>query len=90
MVKVFPAKFFGPAYIKEIKGPFSNIELLACGGVRPDTVKDFLLNGASALAFGGSVFKKEWIKNGQFSLIKDSIESLIKEYKSYLSSKSAS
>ena len=33
MVKVFPAKFFGPTYFKEIKGPFQDIKLLACGGV---------------------------------------------------------
>ena len=30
MVKVFPAKFFGPEYFREIKGPFNNIQLLAC------------------------------------------------------------
>ncbi|MBI3785553.1 MAG: bifunctional 4-hydroxy-2-oxoglutarate aldolase/2-dehydro-3-deoxy-phosphogluconate aldolase, partial [Deltaproteobacteria bacterium] len=29
MVKVFPAGAFGPAYLKEVKGPFRNIELLA-------------------------------------------------------------
>ena len=28
MVKVFPAKFFGPEYIRELKGPFNDIELL--------------------------------------------------------------
>ncbi|MCK4519384.1 MAG: 2-dehydro-3-deoxyphosphogluconate aldolase, partial [Candidatus Omnitrophica bacterium] len=39
MVKVFPAKFFGPAYFKEIKGPFNNIELLARGGVNQNNIK---------------------------------------------------
>jgi 2-dehydro-3-deoxyphosphogluconate aldolase/(4S)-4-hydroxy-2-oxoglutarate aldolase len=84
MVKVFPAKFFGPAYIKEIKGPFNDIELLACGGVSPDTIQAFFSSGASAVAFGASVFKKEWIAEKEFGRIKESIQSLIKGFRSSL------
>jgi len=79
MVKVFPAKFFGPAYFKEIKGPFQNVKLLACGGVTPDNIKSFFSNGASAVAFGASVFKKEWLKSREFSRITDCIKALINE-----------
>jgi len=81
MVKVFPAKFFGPSYIKEIKGPFKNIELLACGGVNPDSVKSFFESGASGAAFGGSIFKKEWIETRKFSRIEECIRALIKGLK---------
>jgi 2-dehydro-3-deoxyphosphogluconate aldolase/(4S)-4-hydroxy-2-oxoglutarate aldolase len=84
MVKVFPAKFFGPPYIKEIKGPFDDIELLACGGVTPDTIRDFFLSGASAAAFGGSVFKREWIARKEFHRIQETVQSLIKGYRSSL------
>jgi len=82
MVKVFPAKFFGPDYFKEIKGPFNEIELLACGGVTPKNIKSFFSLGASAVAFGGSVFKKEWLLKGEFSHIEESIKALIKGFKS--------
>ena len=81
MVKVFPAKFFGPAYFKEIKGPFSNVELLACGGVTSNNVKEFFSSGASGIAFGGSVFKKEWLENKDFKLIEESIKSIVESYK---------
>ncbi len=80
MVKVFPAKFFGPAYFKEIKGPFADIELLACGGVTPDSIQSFLSSGASAVAFGGSIFKKEWLKDRNFSRIGNSIKALLEAY----------
>ncbi|MFC1624338.1 bifunctional 4-hydroxy-2-oxoglutarate aldolase/2-dehydro-3-deoxy-phosphogluconate aldolase [Candidatus Omnitrophota bacterium] len=80
MVKVFPAKFFGPSYFKEIKGPFKDIELLACGGVTPDNIRTFFSSGASAVAFGGSVFKSEWLKAGQFSHIEQSIKALIRNF----------
>jgi len=80
MVKVFPAKFFGPNYFKEIKGPFKDIELLACGGVTPDNIRLFFASGASAVAFGGSVFKSEWLKAREFSQIKQCIKALIDNF----------
>lgn len=81
MVKVFPAGFFGPAYFKEIKGPFNDIELLACGGVRPENMKDYFLNGASAVAFGASVFKKEWLAKRDFESIRESIKNYVDRLK---------
>lgn len=81
MVKVFPAKFFGPAYFKEIKGPFSDIELLACGGVSPDNIASFFENGASAVAFGASIFKGEWLEAGEFKKIGKQLATLITAYK---------
>ncbi|MBN2121396.1 MAG: bifunctional 4-hydroxy-2-oxoglutarate aldolase/2-dehydro-3-deoxy-phosphogluconate aldolase [Candidatus Omnitrophica bacterium] len=80
MVKLFPAKLFGPAYIKEMKGPFNNVEILACGGVTPNTIRQFLSSGASAVAFGSSVFRQELIRQGKFSHIKKDIKALIKAF----------
>ncbi|MCP4752801.1 MAG: bifunctional 4-hydroxy-2-oxoglutarate aldolase/2-dehydro-3-deoxy-phosphogluconate aldolase [Proteobacteria bacterium] len=77
MVKVFPAGFLGPKYFKDIKGPFNNIELLACGGVNLDNIDDYFSCGASAVAFGGSIFKNEWLEIGDFARIGRSIESLM-------------
>ena len=82
MVKVFPATFFGPKYFKELKGPFNAIELLACGGVNPDNIKSFFEAGASAVAFGGSIFKKEWLIEKKFTLISEHISALISAYNS--------
>ncbi|MCX5696672.1 MAG: bifunctional 4-hydroxy-2-oxoglutarate aldolase/2-dehydro-3-deoxy-phosphogluconate aldolase [Candidatus Omnitrophica bacterium] len=79
MVKVFPARVFGPDYFKEIKGPFNDIELLACGGVRPENLKEYFANGASAASFGDSVFKKEWLSAGDYSRISESIRQFIRQ-----------
>ena len=80
MVKVFPAKLFGPGYFKEIKGPFRDIELLACGGVNRDNIGSFFSSGASAVAFGGSIFKKELLQNKHFLQIESEIKGLIEAY----------
>ena len=83
MVKVFPARFFGPQYFREIKGPFEGIELMACGGVRHDTIGEYFSCGAAAVAFGASVFRSAWLHAGDFSSIQQSIETLIAAYKAY-------
>jgi len=77
MVKVFPAQMFGPAYFKEVKGPFNDIELLACGGVKPQNAQEFLKCGASALAFGGSVFSRERFAQKQFKVIEEDVRLLV-------------
>lgn len=74
MVKVFPAKFFGPKYFQEIKGPFNKIELLACGGVTPENLGDYFANGASAVSFGASVFRKEWLLEKNFKQIEQAVK----------------
>lgn len=73
MVKVFPAKFFGPEYIKEILGPFNEIELLACAGITPQNIKAYFESGFSAVSFGASVFKKELLEKKDFAAIRDGI-----------------
>jgi 2-dehydro-3-deoxyphosphogluconate aldolase/(4S)-4-hydroxy-2-oxoglutarate aldolase len=78
MVKVFPAGCFGPDYFKEIKGPFPQIELLACGGVSPENMKDYFKNGASAIAVGSSVFRKDWLATKKFHLIRQRIQTYLR------------
>jgi len=80
MVKIFPAQFLGPGYIKEIKGPFNSIEMLACGGVTLENIRSYFDCGASAVAFGGSVFREEWLKARDFDSISRSIKALISAY----------
>jgi len=80
MVKVFPANRFGPPYLQDIKGPFRDIELLACGGVTPDTVQSYFNFGASAVAFGGGIFKPELLRSRKYSLIGRPLKILISRY----------
>ena len=36
--KIFPAEFFGPAYIKSLKGPLPHVEMVPTGGVTAENV----------------------------------------------------
>ncbi|MBI4707032.1 MAG: bifunctional 4-hydroxy-2-oxoglutarate aldolase/2-dehydro-3-deoxy-phosphogluconate aldolase [Candidatus Omnitrophica bacterium] len=81
MVKVFPAKFFGPEYFKEIKGPFNDIELLACAGVTAENLRTYFSSGASAVSFGAGVFKREWLLSRDFASITRVIRGFLQEYR---------
>ncbi len=62
IIKVFPAEFFGPAYIKSLKAPFPNIEFMPTGGITPETVGDFLKAGAFATAAGSALVSAAALK----------------------------
>lgn len=80
MVKVFPAKAFGPGYFSEVRGPFDGIKLLACGGVSPANVGTYFEHGAAAVAFGGSVFTGDRLARRDFHAIGADIRKMIEAY----------
>lgn len=78
MVKLFPARAFGPEYLRDVKGPFQEIPLLACGGVNPGNVRSFFEHGASAVAFGAGVFQPALLETGDFEEIARRLRALIR------------
>lgn len=76
-VKVFPAKAMGgPDYFKELRGPFKDIPLLACGGVNPKNAREYFDSGADAVAFGASIFRLDWIEAGDYEKVVEAIQDL--------------
>ena len=67
--KVFPAEFFGPAYIKSVKAPLPHIDLVPTGGVNAENVGDFLKAGATATAAGSSLVKAKDLKEKNWDAI---------------------
>jgi 2-dehydro-3-deoxyphosphogluconate aldolase/(4S)-4-hydroxy-2-oxoglutarate aldolase len=80
MVKVFPARLFGPDYFRELKGPFRDIELLACSGVTPANLGEYFRNGAGAVAIGSSVFSQNRIASGDFAAITRHLQEYTEAY----------
>ena len=69
-VKVFPAGAMGGAsYLKALKAPLPQIELVPTGGVSLKTAADFIKAGASALGVGADLVDLKAIRDGQASLI---------------------
>lgn len=69
IVKIFPCdNVGGPKYIKALKGPFPQIEMIPTGGVSLTTAGDFLKAGASAVAVGGELVDTKTIKDGNYAI----------------------
>jgi 2-dehydro-3-deoxyphosphogluconate aldolase/(4S)-4-hydroxy-2-oxoglutarate aldolase len=51
-VKLFPASVAGPAFVREFRGPFRDIPLIATGGVTIESAPAFLAAGAAAVGMG--------------------------------------
>jgi len=70
LVKVFPCGTVGGAkYIKALKAPLPQIELVPTGGVSLKTAADFIKAGAAALGVGADLVDIKAIREGQAALI---------------------
>ena len=77
-IKLFPVSSLGGSqYIKELRGPFKNIPLLACGGVKAENVQDFFNAGCDFVSFGASVFSVSDMESGNWQSIEKRIIQLL-------------
>ena len=67
--KIFPAEFFGPNYIKSLKGPLPHVEMVPTGGVNETNVGEFLKAGALATAAGSSLVDGKAFKEKNWAAI---------------------
>ena len=66
-VKVFPAKAVGGArYIRMIREPFPEIDLVPTGGVDLNTLPEYLKAGAVFVGAGGDLVNKVVLNEGKF------------------------
>ena len=69
-VKVFPAGAVGGAsYLKALKAPLPQIELVPTGGVSLKTAADFIKAGAMALGVGADLVDMKALRDGNAELI---------------------
>jgi 2-dehydro-3-deoxyphosphogluconate aldolase / (4S)-4-hydroxy-2-oxoglutarate aldolase len=70
MVKVFPCGAVGGAsYIKALKAPFPQIDLVPTGGVNLKTAGDFIKAGASALGVGADLVDTKALREGHAGVV---------------------
>jgi 2-dehydro-3-deoxyphosphogluconate aldolase/(4S)-4-hydroxy-2-oxoglutarate aldolase len=66
LVKVFPCEpVGGPKYIRAVKGPFPDIELVPTGGVDLESACEYIKAGASAIAVGSDLVNMQRLRSGK-------------------------
>ena len=81
MVKIFPAVELGANYIKMLKGPIDHIDFVAVGGVRTNTIADFINAGCVAIGIGSSVINNDWIQTNNWTAMTDAAQKYVKQMK---------
>ena len=70
LIKVFPCGNLGGAsYIKALKAPLPQIDLVPTGGVELSNLAEFIKAGATAVAVGSSLMQKQAIDTGDWGAI---------------------
>lgn len=55
ILKLFPGSAFGPSYVKAVKGPLPQVNLMPTGGVSLENVADWVKAGVVAVGVGGEL-----------------------------------
>jgi 2-dehydro-3-deoxyphosphogluconate aldolase / (4S)-4-hydroxy-2-oxoglutarate aldolase len=67
IVKVFPGEVLGPAFVKAVKGPLPQAQLMPTGGVGIENVAEWIKAGSVAVGVGGNL--TAGAKSGDFASI---------------------
>jgi len=81
ILKLFPGSAVGPGYIKALKGPFPDIEIVPTGGVSLSNVKDWFKAGAIAVGMGSNLIPKDAIEKENYAEITKRAKDFVREIK---------
>ncbi|RIN26682.1 bifunctional 2-keto-4-hydroxyglutarate aldolase/2-keto-3-deoxy-6-phosphogluconate aldolase [Staphylococcus succinus] len=81
LIKLFPGGHLGAKFIKDIKGPIPNVELMPSGGVNLDNMYDWIKNGCFAIGIGSDLTKD--FTGANYESIRKKAEAYVNAYKSF-------
>ena len=78
LVKIFPCgNVGGPKYLKSLKAPFPNAQLIPTGGVNASNAADFIAAGAFALGVGADLVDATALREGNLEKISSAARELV-------------
>ncbi len=77
VVKVFPARAFGPRYIADLLAPLPRVSLMPTGGVDETNVADYLRAGAVGVAVGGKLVGEDAVGRADWDALTERARVLV-------------
>ena len=68
-VKLFPAGLGGPRYLRDLRGPFPDVDFIPSGGVTEENAREFLDAGAIAVYAGSGLAPADLVASGDLEEI---------------------
>jgi 2-dehydro-3-deoxyphosphogluconate aldolase/(4S)-4-hydroxy-2-oxoglutarate aldolase len=79
VVKLFPGSAFGPSFVKAVKAPLPDVEIMPTGGVSLDNMADWYKAGVWAVGVGGNLLAP--LANGDYAGITAMAEKYAAKYR---------
>lgn len=79
IVKVFPGETLGPAFVKAVRGPLPQAQLMPTGGVTVENVAQWIHAGSVAIGVGGNL--TAGAKTGDFASITHMAQQFVEKIK---------
>lgn len=74
LLKLFPANSVKMNYIKNLRGPYNDFDVMAVGGVTEENLDEFLEAGHIGVGMGSSLLKKDDIKEKKWINIEERVK----------------
>lgn len=79
IIKLFPGSVFGPEFVKAVKAPLPQVNIMPTGGVDLGNVEEWIRNGCLAVGVGGNLVAPA--KTGDFAQITEYAKQYIEKVK---------
>ena len=79
IISLFPGSVFGPKFIKDVKGPLPDIQIMPTGGVDLANAAEWIKHGAVALGVGSKLTYPA--KNNDYEKITELTKEFLEEIK---------
>ncbi len=79
IIKVFPGEILGPAFVKAVKGPLPQAQLMPTGGVSVENAGEWIKAGAVAIGAGGNL--TAGAKTGDYASITRTARQFVEQIK---------
>ncbi len=77
MVKLFPGSTLKPEFVKAVKGPFPDVNIMPTGGVSLDNVQQWIEAGCAVVGVGGNLIAPA--KTGEFGKITEMAQAYVEK-----------
>lgn len=78
LVKLFPSNIVGPAFVKDVKAPLPQLEIMPSGGIDLNNMADWYHVGCKVLGVGGSLLRPA--TTNDFEKVTENAQAFIEKY----------
>jgi 2-dehydro-3-deoxyphosphogluconate aldolase/(4S)-4-hydroxy-2-oxoglutarate aldolase len=85
IIKLFPSNIIGPAFVKNVKAPLPQLEIMPSGGINIDNMGDWIYVGCKIIGVGGNLLKPA--ETNDFAGVTKMAKAFVQKYHKHIEEK---